>query len=315
MPTVMHDKPQKPFAGALLSLTTAALWGVLPVALKELLSVMDAGTVVWYRFLVAGLVILVWLAARKNLPDLFRASVRVRWMMFIAALGLCGNYYFFSLSLNFVNAETSEAVIQLTTLFLILGGVFIYREPFAGMQKAGTGLILAGLLLFFHDRLEVLSSLDNAETLGVLIVVVAAITWTIYALLQKQLLGTFSSVQILFVIYVVSVVVLMPFVSPGALFQLTGFHYALLTFCCLNTLIAYGCFAEALNLWDASKVSAVLALAPLFTIATLKVIVIIIPDYAFTDRLSNLSVLGAVLLMVGSALTALMPILQQRRRQ
>ena len=234
MPTVMHDKPQKPLAGALLSLTTAALWGVLPVALKELLSVMDAGTVVWYRFLVAGLVILVWLAARKNLPDLFRASVRVRWMMFIAALGLCGNYYFFSLSLNFVNAETSEAVIQLTTLFLILGGVFIYREPFAGMQKAGTGLILAGLLLFFHDRLEVLSSLDNAETLGVLIVVVAAITWTIYALLQKQLLGTFSSVQILFVIYVVSVVVLMPFVSPGALFQLTGFHYALLAFLLLE---------------------------------------------------------------------------------
>ena len=54
MPTVMHDEPQKPFAGALLSLTTAALWGVLPVALKELLSVMDAGTVVWYRFLGRG---------------------------------------------------------------------------------------------------------------------------------------------------------------------------------------------------------------------------------------------------------------------
>ena len=67
-------------------------------------------------------------------------------------------------------------------------------------------------------------------------------------------------------------------------------------------------------MWDASKVSAVLALAPLFTIATLKVIVIINPDYAFTDRLSNLSVLGAVLLMVGSALTALVPVFQQRRQ-
>ena len=70
----MHEKPQKPLVGALLSLTTAALWGVAG-GLKELLSVMDAGTVVWYRFLVAWLVILVWLAAKQNLPDLFRASV------------------------------------------------------------------------------------------------------------------------------------------------------------------------------------------------------------------------------------------------
>ena len=309
----MNKTNQNSRAGALLSLTTAALWGVLPVALKELLAAMDASTVVWFRFLVAALVMLIWLAARKNLPNLISASVGVRLMMVTAALGLCGNYYFFSLSLNYVNAETSEAVIQLTTLFLILGGVFIYKEPFAGMQKIGTGLILAGLLLFFHDRLEVLGSLDNAESLGVLVVVVAAITWTIYALLQKQLLGEFSSVQILFFIYVVSALVLLPFVTPAAVFELTNFQYTLLAFCCLNTLIAYGCFAEALNLWDASKVSAVLALAPLFTIATLKVIVIINPDYAFTDRLSILSVLGAVLLMVGSALIALMPIFRQNR--
>ncbi len=306
---------QNPLAGALLSLTTAVLWGVLPVALKELLFVMDASTVVWYRFLAAALVIMCWLTARQNLPDLTGASVRVRWMMVIAALGLCGNYYFFSLSLNFVNAETSEAVIQLTTLFLILGGVFVYKETFTGIQKVGTGLILTGLLLFFHDRLGVLSSVDSYESLGVLVVMIAAITWTIYALLQKQLLGVFSSVQILFFIYVVSVLVLLPFVEPGALFKLTDFQYALLAFCCLNTLIAYGCFAEALNLWDASKVSAVLALAPLFTIATLKVIVIVNPDYAFTDRLSILSVLGAVLIMVGSALTALMPVFQQRRQK
>ena len=131
-----------------LSLTTAALWGVLPVALKELLSVMDAGTVVWYRFLVAWLVILVWLAAKQNLPDLFRASVRVRWMMFIAALGLCGNYYFFSLSLNFVNAETSEAVIQLTTLFLILGGVFIYRNPLQACRKQVQASLLRACCCF-----------------------------------------------------------------------------------------------------------------------------------------------------------------------
>ena len=94
---------------------------------------------------------------------------------------------------------------------------------------------------------------------------------------------------------------------------MTPYQYGLLAFCCLNTIVAYGCFAEALNLWDASKVSAVLALAPLFTIGTLKLIVFINPDYAFSDRLSWLSIFGALLLIIGSALTALIPVFQQRR--
>jgi drug/metabolite transporter (DMT)-like permease len=79
----------------------------------------------------------------------------------------------------------------------------------------------------------------------------------------------------------------------------------------MNTLIAYGCFTEALNCWEASKVSAVLALAPLFTIGGLKLIVYVYPTYAFTDRLSALSIIGALLLVIGSVLTALMPIFIQ----
>ncbi|MBT7225343.1 MAG: hypothetical protein HN872_01905 [Gammaproteobacteria bacterium] len=68
-----------------------------------------------------------------------------------------------------------------------------------------------------------------------------------------------------------------------------------------------------MNCWDASKVSAVLALAPLFTIGSLKLVVFFQPDYAFSDRLSMLSLFGAFLLVVGSVLTALMPVFQQHR--
>lgn len=309
----MNEARQHHVAGFLLSLTAAALWGILPIALKELLVGMDASTVVWYRFIVAGVVLGIWLLARNDLPPLLKVPVKERWLLLVSALGLCGNYYYFSLSLNYVNAETSEAVIQLTTLFLILGGVVFYKEPFVGVQKLGAGLIVLGLLLFFNDRLESFIALGNTETIGVLIVVVAAITWTLYALLQKRLLQDFTSVQILFVIYVVSTLVLLPIITPSLLFQLTTMQLWLLVFCCANTLIAYGSFAEALNLWDASKVSATLALAPLFTIGGLKVIVFFYPDYAFSDRLSWLSIFGAVLLIVGSALTALMPVLTQRR--
>ena len=309
----MHNPTVKHTTGFFLSLIAAMLWGMLPIALKELLAGMDAITIVWYRFFVAGVVLFAWLAIQRKLPQVLRQAAQIKWFLLFAATGLCINYFLFSYSLNFVNGETSEAVIQLTTLFLILGGVFVYKEPFFAVQKVGTALIIGGLLLFFNNRLTGLLSLENRETIGVIIVIFGAIAWTVYALLQKQLLNSFSSVQILFLIYAFSMLVLLPFISPLSLFELTLMQILMLLFCCLNTLVAYGCFAEALNCWDASKVSAVLALAPLFTIGSLKLVVFFQPDYAFSDRLSMLSLLGAFLLVVGSALTALMPVFQQYR--
>jgi drug/metabolite transporter (DMT)-like permease len=309
----MHNPTVKHTTGFFLSLIAAMLWGMLPIALKELLAGMDAITIVWYRFFVAGVVLFTWLAIQRKLPQVSRQAAQIKWFLLFAATGLCINYFLFSYSLNFVNGETSEAVIQLTTLFLILGGVFVYKEPFFAVQKVGTALIIGGLLLFFNNRLTGLLSLENRETIGVIIVIFGAIAWTVYALLQKQLLNSFSSVQILFLIYAFSMLVLLPFISPLSLFELTLVQILMLLFCCLNTLVAYGCFAEALNCWDASKVSAVLALAPLFTIGSLKLVVFFQPDYAFSDRLSMLSLLGAFLLVVGSALTALMPVFQQYR--
>ncbi len=309
----MTTSPVRPLLGFCFSLVAAVMWGVLPVALKELLAGMEATTIVWYRFLAAFIVLALWLAIGKKLPRLQTVPRRILLYLLIAALGLCANYSLFSYSLNYVNAETSEAVIQLTSLFLILGGVLFYKESFFHIQKLGTALIVAGLLLFFNDRLATFVSLDNSETVGVIIVVFAAITWVIYALLQKQLLRSFSSVQILVCIYAVSIVVLIPLIDPGALFTLTGWQLFLLAFLCLNTIIAYGCFAEAMNCWEASKVSATLALAPLFTILTLKLIVFVNPAYEYSDRLSVLSLLGAVLLVTGSALTALVPLFYQRR--
>ncbi|HAJ75788.1 MAG TPA: EamA family transporter [Gammaproteobacteria bacterium] len=311
----MSTSTQNPALGFFLSLIAAAMWGMLPVALKELLSGMDAITIVWYRFIVAAAVLLPWLAFKQQLPNLIAVGWRIRWYLVIAAVGLSCNYYLFNYSLNFINGETTEAVIQMTTLFLILGGVVFYKEPFIGVQKLGTLLIIAGLALFFNERLVDMTSLENMETIGVLIVFVSAVAWTVYALLQKKLLETFSSVQILFFIYSFSFLVLLPFITPGSALQLTPFQMALLGFCCLNTVVAYGCFAEALNLWDASKVSAVLALAPLFTISSLKLTVYFYPAYEFSDRLSLLSIIGALLLVAGSVLTALMPVIYQRSRE
>ena len=41
--------------GILLALTTAMCWGALPIAMKQVLEVMEPPTVVFYRFLMASM--------------------------------------------------------------------------------------------------------------------------------------------------------------------------------------------------------------------------------------------------------------------
>ena len=40
--------------GILLALTTAVCWGALPIAMKQVLEVMEPPTIVFYRFLIAS---------------------------------------------------------------------------------------------------------------------------------------------------------------------------------------------------------------------------------------------------------------------
>lgn len=54
--------------GFSLSLLVAFLWGVLPVFIKLSLQSMDAVTITWYRFAVAGLFVFILLWRKRSLP-------------------------------------------------------------------------------------------------------------------------------------------------------------------------------------------------------------------------------------------------------
>ena len=104
------------------------------------------------------------------------------------------------------------------------------------------------------------------------------------------------------VFYWIGALAFLPFTDFSSLPQLTNLQWWLLLFCGLNTLIAYGSFAEAMVHIEASKVSTVLALTPLITFA----IVHTIPFSGLAvEPLTPLSISGAILVVVGSMVTAL----------
>ena len=301
----MHTTTGRWKLGFILSLNTAFFWGILPIALKILLDDMDPYTITWYRFAVAALVLAVFIIRKRGLSPFKKLRGRRIVYMLLAAVGIGSNYVLYLLGLDFLTPSTSQVVIQLAPMFLLLGGILFFKESFSGLQWFGFGVFVIGLALFFNQRLDDLLYRLTDFTVGVLLIVAAAVTWTVYALVQKQLLRVFASETILLFVYICGTLFFLVASHPGQLLHLNRTSLLLLVFCALNTLVAYGSFAEALDHWEASRVGAVIAIVPLITVVAMRIGASVFPEYIDPENLNLLSVGGAVLVVVGS-LTAAM---------
>ncbi|HEX5793200.1 MAG TPA: DMT family transporter, partial [Rheinheimera sp.] len=179
----MHQITGNSLLGLILALTTAILWGMLPIALKVLLDVLTANTITAIRFLVAAVMVGLWLKFSGKLPGIsLLSSKKIGSLLLIAIIGLLSNYIMYLSGLNYLSAETGQVVIQLAPFLMMLGGVILFKERLLLWQKVGALLLVVGLLLFFNERLLQLMLQASSESLGVLLVIAAAITWAAYAL-------------------------------------------------------------------------------------------------------------------------------------
>jgi drug/metabolite transporter (DMT)-like permease len=64
-------------------------------------------------------------------------------------------------------------------------------------------------------------------------------------------------------------------------------------------------FAEALNHWAASRVSAALAIVPILTVIGVNITTAFFPGIIPPETLSGLSLAGAALVVIGSMIAAL----------
>ncbi len=303
----MHISSGRWLYGLLLALTTALLWGILPIKLKEVLQVMDPITVTWYRLLVAGSILFIWLGAKRRLPNFAPLGRRGLGLLGLAIGGLVSNYVLYLIGLNLLTPGTTQLVIQMAPILFLLASLLVFRESFSLGQGIGMCVLLLGFGLFFNQRLDELLTSLTSYTTGVLIVLAAAFVWVFYGLAQKQLLTQWSSPQIMLVIYLACALILTPWAHPLQVLQLSPLQAWLLLACCLNTLVAYGAFAEALAHWEASRVSATLAVTPLVTFASVALAATLWPEHVLPEQINALGYGGALLVVLGSALVALGP--------
>jgi drug/metabolite transporter (DMT)-like permease len=286
--------------GLTLSLITVILWGLVPITLAIVLKKLDIYTINWFRFVTAFTLLGCYLFKQGNVPKLSQIRAVPMYLFAIAILGLMGNYIFFVMGLKETSPSHAEVLIQLAGVFLSLGGLLIFKERYTRYQWMGVGILITGFIGFFSEQLKVLATDSERYINGSLMLIVAGITWAIYALIQKQLLTKLDSTHIMWVIYGACGLLFWTVAKPQTLLQLNAIEWSALIFCGLNTVVAYGAFAESLQHLEASRVSAILTLAPIFTIVSMSAMAWLAPGLVTPEHLTALGLVGAILVVTGS---------------
>jgi drug/metabolite transporter (DMT)-like permease len=301
----MHQTSGRWRLGLALSLLTVFLWGILPIALRVTLQALDAYTLTWFRFLASFALLTMYLGVRRELPSLDKLRAASWQLLAIATVFLAINYILYLLGLALTTAANAQVLIQLAPVLLGFGGLVLFKERYSLSQWVGVGVLTFGFVLFFNSQLRNLVTTQGQYLIGSALIVLAALAWAVYALAQKQLLQQLCSANIMLLIYGGSAILFAPFAKPQVIFTLSPWHWGVLLFCALNTLVAYGSFAEALEHWEASRVSAILAVTPIVTITSQGVSTILMPSLIAPENLGILGILGAILVVAGSMFVAL----------
>ncbi len=305
MANSLHKTTGRWKLGLALTLVTASMWTVLPLGLKILLEGMDPITITWYRFLMSAIIVWAILAQAGNLPSLRSLNRGVIQLLIIAGIGLYANYLLFLFGLDRVTPGAAQILIQSGPLFLLVGSLVIFREPFSRGQWIGFVVLLAGMLFFFNQQLGELFGGFGDYTTGAVLILLAAVVWAMYSLAQKQLHKSFTSLQMLWLLCGGAVLFYLPAVKPASILSLTNLQLGMLFLCGLNLVIAYSAFTEALRHWEASRISAVLSTIPLMTLGLLEICDHWFPILGQSEGLNSIGWIGAMLVVVGSMQCAL----------
>lgn len=301
----LHQNSHNWRLGLALSLVSVFLWGILPLALKIALQATDAYTITWFRFLLSFLLLGIYLANRQQLPKIDNLRSPTIKLLAIATIGLAINYVLFVQGLALTSANNAEVLIQIAPVAFGIGAIAIFKERYTIGQLLGLGVLILGFAIFFHQQANNLVTASINYFLGSSLLVIAAFAWAIYALAQKQLLQKLSSAQIMLFIYGGCALIFTPIAQPQHILAMSPLHLGALLFCGLNTLLAYGAFAEALEHWEASKISAVTASTPIVTYIAVLFVSSLVPALIPPEHLTLLAILGAILVIAGSVAIAL----------
>ena len=172
-------------AAAFATLGAGLLWGSSFSVIKLGLRSIDPYWFVFLRFAIASLLISGYMCAvgkMGRVVELLRNPL-VLWLGVTNAAGFVVQFKGQTLT----SAGNAALIINSCTIYVAIASRFVFRERFGPLKLVGVALGMVGVFLVTTGGRPVVSLGD--AFLGDMLVLVAALTWTVFILLDKKIVG------------------------------------------------------------------------------------------------------------------------------
>lgn len=254
-------KSKKVIGSILLSLS-ASIWGGMFVVVKIIVGTIPPIQLVWLRYLIALVVLVGFSVATHTKWSFNRHDIGL-----IILIGIIGN------TISIVtqetgtwlsNAQTGAVITSATPTFMIIFAWWLLKERLTKVSVISVAMATLGVIVIVGIHLT-----GSHILLGVISLIIAALTWALMSVLIKLVSGHYQPLQITIMSTTVAILCLTPFVMHNfqIIRQINFFDpkvvLCLLYLGCISTALAFVMWNTGLQLVNAATSGLFFLLQPI----------------------------------------------------
>ncbi len=193
--------------GSLFLILASSIWGGMYVVVKVLVSVIPPVELVWIRYLIALVaLVLIALVTKQNW------RIKRKDLGLIIAIAIVG--YVISIITQetgtmLTSAQMGAIITSTTPAFMVLFASIILKERLTFRKAFSVSLATIGVITIVG-----IDNIDMSSTLGGISLIIAALTWALMSVLIKRLPNDYSQIIVTTYSTLIALVILTPYVLP-----------------------------------------------------------------------------------------------------
>jgi len=261
--SVLENRARRKTYGKILF--AVIVWGLSFIATKNALVEVRPVVIVFIRQLL-GILFLTFVIIKRKMS--FKVDLRKEKWIFILAAIACFHLWIQVTGLQWTSASHTGWIIGITPVFIAILGLIFFKEKINATQTLGIVISFIGLLVLVSKG--DFSTLDFVKNKGDILIIMSAMTWSIYSIANKKATVTLSPVLTTFYLFLIVAAIIAPFTinsqNMSDVVNLSAQGWSSILFLgifCSG--VAYTLWAQALKEMDASRVGVFLYLEPFVT--------------------------------------------------